>query len=128
MGNGDPKFNQILKSLFGNRTPETRKMAFYMICIWTRFAIYSFIFLNRHKSWVPPLVFVVSAMSAILLWRNGFNGQQWWSRRFQFYISIALLVACLLTYLNKIPKCIIPTILYVSLLGGFGQSLFVKFN
>ena len=123
---GDYLFNNILKNIGISDDPKTRRITYYSVCIATRIALYSYIALNCHRKWVVFLCFILGIFAAINLYQN-LDGEQWWSRKFQFLISILLVLATaiiLLTGNNKY-NIIIPIILFSSLLGGVFQDIFL---
>ena len=67
-------------------------------------------------------LFAVYKLSSDL---NDGNNNQWWSKRFDLAIAISVLLACIITYFVKSDwlYCMIPILLFVSLIGGLIQNL-----
>ena len=124
--NGDPGFNLVLDRLFGSHQPAIRKQVFYSICIPVRLSLYFAVFLFRDH-WIVPYIVGLASLLAIFnlissFWTMG-NQNQWWSKRFQAVMSMAILVACIAVVYKKINSTWIPVLLFTSLLGGIIQSL-----
>jgi hypothetical protein len=126
--NSDDSFNKILVSLIGNSQPDTRKKIFYFMCIPIRFILYSLVFYYRDLSLLPIVIGIIAFITSIRLSESFIEkGNQWWSKRWQLFISIFLVFVCLGVYFNKIDGRAISFILFISLLGGIIESLFVDF-
>ena len=125
--NSDPGFNKLL-SYFVEVTPDNRRMIFYMVCIWVRFALYSAVYITRESVWIPYIVGGFSLIAAINL-ATRLEGRQWWSKKFQLVIAILLIIVSIGRIWNPeaVGSLIIPGLLYISLIGGIIQSLFIKF-
>jgi hypothetical protein len=54
-------------------------------------------------------------------------GNQWWSKKFQFIMSIIIAVTVILTQLKKIGSWSMSAAMLVSLAGGVAQSFAVRF-
>jgi phosphate starvation-inducible membrane PsiE len=77
---------------------------------------------------MPYLVFIASLIATlnILLYRKQDN--QWWSNNFSTAMSILLMLASAALILKyNIPKYSIPLIFFISIAGGFIQSLQITF-
>lgn len=126
--NSDAGFNKILLSLIGNSEPATRKKIFYFICIPVRFILYSLVFYYRDLSLLPIVIGAIAFTTSIRLSESIIEkGNQWWSKRWQLFISIILVFVCLGVYFNKIDSRSMSFILFISLLGGIIESLFINF-
>ena len=127
INNGDPDFNKVLDKINMN-TPKQRKMLFYFVCIWVRFALYSLVFYFKDNIYMPYILLLISLFSIANLSKTLNQTQQWWSKKFQFIISVLLFISCLLVIFYKINPVVMPLILYISLIGGITQSLFIEFK
>ena len=125
--NGDPSFNTILRNLVGSATPETRRAVYYGICIWVRAILYGLVWLYRSSTWIPWVLLVFGGLSILQLWKSVWNaGTQWWSKRFQLAIAIALVIASIGRIQYSVDTRILPAILWTSLLGGLVQSVWTR--
>ncbi len=138
--NSDINFNKTLDKLFGNHTPETRKKVFYLICIVIRLFLYSLLYLYKDSKFIPYILGLASAFSVYHLYsdikNNVNNNQQWWSKKFEFIISILIFLTCITLIIQRIagtPKekqistSIAPILLFISLFVGIFTSFFVTF-
>jgi len=126
-GQGDPNFNKILVNLFGPHAdePENRKKIFYYICIWVRLILYSSLFYLIKFRFVIYILFIAAFVACWQLISN-INGTQWWSKKWQLFISICLLILTGYSIYNDNNEYnkYIPILLLISLFGGIIQSLF----
>jgi|688.fasta_scaffold459604_2 hypothetical protein len=133
--NSDPNFDKMLGNFFDISSPKyinIRTMLFYFVCIWVRYAIYSFIYFNRNHYLVPIIVglgalFSIFNLTITLINEPKTYFRPWWSKTFQLINAIILVPICILVYNKMINSIYIPLILFVSLFGGILQSLFTKF-
>jgi len=126
--NSDPNFNNVLLKVVGNSTPETRKILFYFTCIPVRFILYSLVFYFRDLFFVPIVIGFLSLITSIRLSSSIIDkGNQWWSKRWQFFISTILIFVCIGVYFNKIDSKSMSLVLFISLIVGFFESLFIDF-
>jgi hypothetical protein len=126
--NSDPNFNKILVNVFGNAEPDTRKKIFYFMCIPIRFILYSLVLYYKDLSILPVVIGIIAFFTSIRLSESIIEkGNQWWSKRWQFIISIVLTIVCIGVYFNKIDSKSIALVLFISLLGGIIESLFIHF-
>jgi hypothetical protein len=138
--NSDINFNKILDKLFGNHSVETRKKIFYLICITVRLFLYSLVYLYKDSKFIPYLLSIFSAFSIYHLYsdikNNVNNNRQWWSKKFEFIISILVFISSLTLIIqrvngiskeNQISTSIAPILLFISLFTGIFQSFFITF-
>ena len=129
--NSDPQFDKILSNYVDINSPDypqKRRQIYYFICIWVRLALYTFIYINREKEWVPYVVGVLALLSVSKLGSDDLPGRQWWSKRFQLLMAVLLAAASVGRVAGVVTDSrVIPGLLYLSLLGGIFQSLTVKF-
>lgn len=129
--NSDPNFDKVMANFFditSKSYPSNRKMVFYGICIWVRFALYYYIYKHRDEKYIPYVIGAL-AVGSIMNLKNSVDnpGRQWWSKRFDLMISILLLISCVGAIMKKLPTVYIPYLLYLSLISGIIQSLTVTF-
>jgi len=124
--NGDPNFNRVLQVMLGDVTPTKRQMLFYGVCIPVRLTLYLTVLLFHNYRFIPILVGLASLIAILnlgsSLWSNS-PQPQWWSKRFQAIMSILIFLACIAVWYKKIESYYIPMLLFISLSGGFLQSL-----
>jgi hypothetical protein len=133
--NSDPNFDKVLGIVFDINSPKyvnVRMALFYFVCIWVRYALYSFIYFNRNHYLVPIVVGIASSFSVFnlvssLLKQPEVYYRTWWSKTFQLTNAIILIPICIMVYNKMINSIYIPLILFISLFGGIIQSLFTKF-
>lgn len=126
--NSDLDFDKILVSLVGDSKPETRRKIFYSVCIIVRFLLYLAIYYYRDLSLMPILVGLISLATAIrLLPSIKEPGNQWWSKRWQLFISVILVIVCVGIYFKRLDSSFMGIVLFVSLLVGIIESFFIKF-
>jgi hypothetical protein len=120
--NSDPGFNKII----GERTPEERSNLF-IICVLVRALLYSGVYVYRDTEWMPFVVGLGGIVSAIQTYRSDRGQNQWWSKKFQFFMSILVLLAAILVKFNGFDSRSMAVLLFISLLGGILQRSQVKF-
>jgi len=136
--NSDPNFDKILSRWFDTSSkeyPEVRKKIYYLICITLRLFLYSLIFIYKDNPIIPYIIAILSCFAIYNLYPSftfsteSKPQQQWWSKRFQFIISVLLFITSILLILKvkSIPSVTIPILLYISLFGGIFQSMFITF-
>ena len=133
--NSDPNFDKMLGKFFDTSSPKyvnVRMMLYYFVCIWVRYALYSFIYYNRNHYLVPIIVGIAASVSVFNLTSTLINQPEtyfrpWWSKTFQLINAVILLPICILVYAKKLNSIYIPLILFISLFGGIIQSIFTKF-
>ncbi len=124
--NSDPNFNKVL-SRWVEPTPQNRQNIYYMVCIPVRIILYYLVYLYRDHPLTPAIVSLFSIMTMTHLYPDLETGKQWWSKRWDYYISLLLVIACIGVYMKKIDSRVMPGLLYLSLVGGIVQSLRVEF-
>jgi len=132
--NGDPNFNKVLVKLFGNSSPETRKWAYFNICIWVRLILFIIVMMTIAKYdaivYIIMILSFVASLQLLITIVNGDDKQQWWSKKYQFILAILVFILCLLSILYKTQVCtryLVVVALFASLLGGLFQNNFVEF-
>lgn len=139
--NDDPNFTKILAKLFYNDdvskiTPQIRQDIFSCICVPLRIFLFFMIYLLRNQYWIYYITAIFSFMAIILLLQQKMNKnnqeKQWWSKSFQLIMAILVFFFSLnmiinFKNLNNSYRYIVPLLLFISLLGGVFQSLFIDF-
>jgi hypothetical protein len=121
--NSDPGFNKII----GERTPEERSKLF-IVCVLVRTLLYSGVYVYRDKPWMAPLVAVLASMAMFQMYTSDSpDGRQWWSKKFQLFMAILVLIAALLVKFKGFDSRSMAGLLFISLLGGILQRSQVKF-
>lgn len=113
--NSDPGFNKII----GDRTPEERSNL-YILCVLVRFSLYTGVYVYRDKPWMIPLVALMSLFSIFQLTRPTPN-KQWWSKKFQLFMAVLVLVSALAVKFAGIDSRAMSILLFTSLAGGILQ-------
>jgi len=122
-GQGDNNFNAILRSAFGSESPKLRKYLFYFVCIIVRLFLYIFSATLVKYDWFIILVLLLALFATYNLIKN-LSTNQWWSKKFQLFISVCLIIASLVILFKfNINRKIISYILLFSLFGGILQSI-----
>lgn len=124
--NSDPNFNKVL-STWIDPTPQVRQNLFYMVCIPVRIILYYIVYLYRDHPITPFVVALLSILTMVHLHPDLDTGRQWWSKRWDYYISLLLIVVCIGVAMKKVDSRLMPGLLYLSLVGGILQSLRVTF-
>lgn len=126
--NGDKNFNKILEKMLGHPpTVEDRNKIFYMVCVTLRLSIASFLLIFKDRPWVPYIFLIGSGLSIFNYYSSGLEGDQWWSKRFQFIMAVLLFSVSILSISSKsINTFILPILFFISLTGGVIQSFMVK--
>lgn len=115
--NSDPSFNKIIGE---NRTPKERS-ALYVVCVITRALLYSGVYVYRDEPWMRWLVGILSLLSVIQLTRPTPN-KQWWSKKFQLVMAVLIFMSAIAVSNTKA----MPTLLFISLIGGILQRIHIN--
>jgi predicted membrane channel-forming protein YqfA (hemolysin III family) len=105
---------------------ETRKRVYYSICILVRASLIAVVYYLRNSLVIQFLV-LLGAVVGIVNLGNRMTGNQWWSKRFQFIMSMVIAGLVVLTFLKKVKAWTIPAAMLFSLVGGILQSFVVGF-
>ena len=131
--NDDPSFTRILykmgmlsHDMSPNEVVAMRMRIYYCICIIIRAALIVAVYHWRNYSITRVLVFM-GAMLGVINLGGRMIGNQWWSKKFQFIMSIIIAVTVILTQLKKIGSWSMSAAMLVSLAGGVAQSFAVRF-
>lgn len=131
--NDDPYFTRTMyrlgllkKGMKSKEIVETRKHIYYSICIIVRGALIAFVYYLRNSTIVQFLVFLAAAVGIVNLGKR-MTGNQWWSKKFQFVMSVVIASLVILTFFKKVKAWTIPAAMLFSLVGGIIQSFVVGF-
>ena len=124
--NDDPNFTKMLKT-WVDPTPEVRQNLFYMVCIPARFILYYLVYLYRDYKYMPFIVAMFGIMTMSHLYPDLETGKQWWSKKWDFWLSFFLVLMCIGVGMGRIDSRMMAGVLYLSLAGGIVQSLNTKF-
>lgn len=114
--NSDPEFNKIIGT---NKTPEERSNLF-IICVIVRALLYTGVYVYRDAPWMPYVVGILAAISALQLSRPTKN-KQWWSKKFQFVMAILVLFSAIAVKFANFDSRSMSVLLFISLFGGIYQ-------
>ena len=131
--NDDPSFTQTMyaigflkKGMSAKAIIQMRAQVYYCICIIVRAALIVAVYHWRNASVTRVLVFV-GAMIGVINLGTRMNGNQWWSKKFQFIMSVIIVGLVILTHYNMVDSRSMAVAMLVSLLGGVAQSFAVGF-
>ena len=131
--NDDPSFTSILykmgmlsHDMSPNEVVALRMRIYYCICIIIRAALIVAVYHWRNYSITRVLVFM-GAMLGVINLGGRMIGNQWWSKKFQFIMSIIIVVTVILTHFNIVDSRSMSAAMLVSLAGGVAQSFAVRF-
>jgi hypothetical protein len=116
----------LKKGMSPNEVVAMRMRIYYCICIIIRAALIVAVYHWRNKFIVRVLVFL-GAMLGIINLGSRMTGTQWWSKKFQFIMSIIIAVMVILTHFNIVDSRSMSAAMLVSLAGGVAQSFAVGF-
>jgi hypothetical protein len=131
--NDDPSFTQTMykigllkKGMSPKEIVQMRAQVYYCICIIVRAALIVAVYHWRNYSVTRVLVFV-GAMIGVVNLGTRMTGTQWWSKKFQFIMSVIIVGLVILTHFNMVDSRSIAAAMLVSLVGGVAQSFVVGF-
>jgi len=131
--NDDPSFTRTMyvigflkKGMSAKAILQMRAQVYYCICIIIRAALIVAVYHWRNASITRVLVFV-GAMIGVINLGTRMNGNQWWSKKFQFIMSVIIVGLVILTHYNMVDSRSMSVAMLVSLLGGVAQSFVVGF-
>lgn len=103
--------------------PLLRTQLYYLVCIFFRLALYNLVFVLRKEKYTPVLVGVCALLAIVFLSFSAFqpHPRQWWSKKFQFVLSLLIFVSCIATYRGHLSTMVVPVLLYMSIIGGLIQ-------
>ncbi len=131
--NDDPPFTIMLykmgmlkKDMSPKEVVAMRMRIYYCICIIIRAALIVAVYHWRNSLVTRVLVFV-GAMLGVINLGTRMNGTQWWSKKFQFIMSIIIGLMAILTYFKVVDSRSMSVAMLLSLIGGLMQSFVVGF-
>jgi len=131
--NDDPYFTRTMyrigllrKGMTAKEIVQRRKQVYYSICILVRTLLIVIVYYLR-SSLVIQLLVLLGAFVGIINLGKRMDGNQWWSKKFQFVMSVIIAGLVILTFLKKVKAWTIPAAMLFSLMGGILQSFVVGF-
>jgi hypothetical protein len=131
--NDDPYFTRTMyrigllkKGMKSQEIVEKRKQVYYSVCIIVRSLLIAVVYFLRNSLVVQFLV-LLGATGGIVNLGNRMTGNQWWSKKFQFVMSVVIASLVILTFIKKVKAWTIPAAMLFSLVGGIIQSFVVGF-
>lgn len=131
--NDDPYFTRTMyrigllrKGMTAEEIVQRRKQLYYSICIIIRALLITIVYYLRN-SLVMQFLVLMGAVVGIVNLGKRMDGNQWWSKKFQFVMSIVITGLVVLTFLKKVKSWTIPAAMLFSLVGGIIQSFVVGF-
>jgi hypothetical protein len=119
-------------------SPEKRRVLYYTICIMLRLLIAGIVLQYCDSLTMQIIVCIASAISALYLLFVRKDTTQWWSSTFQTGIAISLFLVSLILIISRVSdepvyvhfrelgSYALPALLYLSVVGGVAQSLFIE--
>ena len=131
--NDDPSFTQTMykigllkKGMSPKAIVQMRAQVYYCICIIVRAALIVAVYHWRNAPVTRVLVFV-GAMIGVVNLGTRMTGTQWWSKKFQFIMSVIIVGLVILTHFKMVDSRLMAAAMLVSLVGGVAQSFVVGF-
>ena len=131
--NDDPYFTRTMyrigllrKGMTAKEIVQRRKQVYYSICIIFRALLIAIVYYLR-CSLVIQLLVLLGAVVGIINLGKRMDGNQWWSKKFQFVMSLVIAGLVILTFFKKVKAWTIPAAMLFSLVGGILQSFVVGF-
>ena len=127
--NSDPAFVPTFARLLGHEaTPEDRRKLYYSVCVVVRIVVL-YVVAKNHKNAIVQTLAGIAGLITMLRLAPSLRtpGRQWFSKRFQWFIGLCLVVSSTLAIAQKSPTWITPVVFFASILGGILQSLWVPF-
>jgi hypothetical protein len=116
----------LRKGMTAKEIVQRRKQVYYSICILVRTLLIVIVYYLRN-SLVIQLLVLLGAFVGIINLGKRMDGNQWWSKKFQFVMSVIIAGLVILTFLKKVRAWTIPAAMLFSLMGGILQSFVVGF-
>jgi phosphatidylserine synthase len=105
---------------------DIRKVTYYYVCVVIRLVIIAIVYTLRNSRIVQGLVMVGALVGIVNLGRR-YEGNQWWSKKFQLLMSCIIVILVILTFFKYVESWTIPMAMAVSLGGGVLQSFMIRF-
>jgi phosphate/sulfate permease len=120
------KIGLLKKGMSPKAIVQMRAQVYYCICIIVRAALIVAVYHWRNAPVTRVLVFV-GAMIGVVNLGTRMTGTQWWSKKFQFIMSVIIVGLVILTHFKMVDSRLMSLAMLVSLVGGVAQSFVVGF-
>lgn len=131
--NDDPYFTRTMyrigllrRGMSAEKIVDIRRATYYYVCVIIRLVIIAIVYTLRNSIIVQGLV-IVGAIVGIVNLGKRYEGNQWWSKKFQLLMSCIIVILVILTFLKYVESWTIPMAMAVSLGGGVLQSFMIRF-
>lgn len=131
--NDDPYFTRTMyrigllrRGMTAQDIVNRRRVIYYSVCVVIRLMLIAVVYKLRDNVIVQGLVMVGALMGVVNL-GGRYEGNQWWSKKFQLLMSCIIVILVILTYLKYVKSWTIPLAMAVSLAGGLLQSFMIRF-
>lgn len=131
--NDDPYFTRTMyrigllrRGMTAEDIVNRRRVIYYCVCVVIRLTLIAVVYKLRDNVIVQGLVMAGALMGVVNL-GGRYEGNQWWSKKFQLLMSCIIVILVILTYLKYVKSWTIPLAMAVSLAGGLLQSFMIRF-
>jgi hypothetical protein len=131
--NDDPYFTRTMyrigllrRGMTAVEIANRRRVIYYCVCVVIRLTLIAVVYKLRDSIIVQGLV-MVGALIGVVNLGGRYEGNQWWSKKFQLLMSCIIVIMVILTYLKYVKSWTIPFAMAVSLVGGVLQSFMIRF-
>ena len=131
--NDDPYFTRTMyrigllrRGMTAQDIVNRRRVIYYSVCVVIRLTLIAVVYKLRDSVIVQGLVMAGALMGVVNL-GGRYEGNQWWSKKFQLLMSCIIVIMVILTYLKYVKSWTIPLAMAVSLAGGLLQSFMIRF-
>jgi len=131
--NDDPYFTRTMyrigllrRGMTAEEIANRRRVIYYCVCVVIRLTLIAVVYKLRDSIIVQGLVMAGALMGVVNL-GGRYEGNQWWSKKFQLLMSCIIVILVILTYLKYVKSWTIPLAMAVSLAGGLLQSFMIRF-
>ena len=131
--NDDPYFTRTMyrigllrRGMTAEDIVNRRRVIYYCVCVVMRLTLIAVVYKLRDNVIVQGLVMAGALMGVVNL-GGRYEGNQWWSKKFQLLMSCIIVILVILTYLKYVKSWTIPLAMAVSLAGGVLQSFMIRF-
>lgn len=131
--NDDPYFTRTMyrigllrRGMTAQDIVNRRRVIYYSVCVVIRLTLIAVVYKLRDSVIVQGLVMAGALMGVVNL-GGRYEGNQWWSKKFQLLMSCIIVILVILTYLKYVKSWTIPLAMAVSLAGGLLQSFMIRF-
>ena len=131
--NDDPYFTRTMyrigllkRGMSAREIVSIRRQVYYCICIVVRVVLIVTVYHWRNARLVQALV-LLAALAGVMNLGSRNGGTQWWSKKFQFIMSVIIVGLVILTHFKMVDSRLMSLAMLVSLVGGVTQSFVVGF-